>query len=78
MQTGMAQDMKNARKQLLEVVKNGKSALEKLVAMVAAREGDVGRFCIQSCCHRQRDFWSNIAGEGLCEGTACWSWGRWR
>ena len=40
MQTGIARDEENARKQLLEVIQNGK-ALEKLVAMVAAQEGDV-------------------------------------
>ena len=40
MQTGIARDEENARKQLLEVIQKGK-ALEKLVAMVAAQEGDV-------------------------------------
>ena len=40
MQTGIARDEENARKQLLEVIQNGK-ALEQLVAMVAAQEGDV-------------------------------------
>lgn len=40
MQTGIAKDEEDARNQLLEVIHNGK-ALNKLVAMVAAQEGDV-------------------------------------
>ena len=39
-QTGLAENEEAAKKQLLEVIHNGK-ALEKLAAMVRAQEGNV-------------------------------------